>query len=146
MQEEKILPVEEIIEKAKNLGVRFGQGEPYNRLRYYTKLNWIPHMERKGKNVQGHYPTWVIDRLKLIQDLKDKGKTNDEIAEEINKSETINKIQKIIKNKKYIKYMYVGCFAIIISLLLLNELGIIKISKTGKDISPMQKEETSIFP
>ena len=54
MQEEKILPVEEIIEKAKNLGVRFGQGEPYNRLRYYTKLNWIPHMERKGKNVQGH--------------------------------------------------------------------------------------------
>ena len=36
-----------LIKQAKKEGVQFGRGDPYNRLRYYTKIGWLPHMTRK---------------------------------------------------------------------------------------------------
>jgi DNA-binding transcriptional MerR regulator len=104
----KFLSVDETIEKAKKEGVDFGTGEPYNRLRYYTKLGWLPHMERKGQNVQGHYPNWVIERLKFIQELKNKGYSNDEITEEINKREKFRTILKPLRNENLKKKLLIG--------------------------------------
>ena len=78
----ELIAVSELIKKAKRKGIDLGRGDPYNRLRYYTKIGWLPHMVRKsgakGK-VEGHYPTWVFERLTLIDDLKSEGYSNTEI-------------------------------------------------------------------
>jgi hypothetical protein len=55
----------QIITLAKQAGVDFGKGYPYNRLRYYTKIGLLPKAERKsfGGNPEGCYPEWVVDKL-----------------------------------------------------------------------------------
>jgi len=148
MKRNKLLSIDEIIKMAKKAGVDFGKGQPYNRLRYYTKLNWLPHMERKGKNVQGHYPFWVINRLKLIHDLQTKGFTNDQIAEKIKKKDKwgsiIKPIFEIEKNTR--KRLLVGGTILLISLIVLTELDIIKLGKSKEDIMPSIGREIQPFP
>ena len=71
-----LIEVEKLIRMAKKEGVSFGKGDPYNRLRYYTKIGWLPHMERKrvkSGDVVGHYPKWVLSRLVMIDKLKKQG-------------------------------------------------------------------------
>jgi hypothetical protein len=46
-KEEKLIKIDEIIERAKELGVDFGKGDPKNRLRYLTKIGLLPHCQRK---------------------------------------------------------------------------------------------------
>ncbi len=78
------LPVDKIIEIAKKEGINLGKGNPYNRLRYYTRMGWIPHMRRIGKTLKGHYPKQVIDTLKQIQKLKEAKVPNKEISKILN--------------------------------------------------------------
>jgi len=83
---EKMLSTEELILKAREVGVDFGKGDPYNRLRYYTKIGWLPHMTRQKDadgNIKGHYPEWVLGQLVTIEKLKSEGSDNDEIAKQI---------------------------------------------------------------
>ena len=44
---ESLISTEKLIEESKTKGIDFGKGDPYNRLRYYTKIGWLPHMQRK---------------------------------------------------------------------------------------------------
>jgi len=44
---EKLISIDEVIERAKKLGVDFGKGDPRNRLRYYVKIGLLPHAKRK---------------------------------------------------------------------------------------------------
>ncbi len=74
------IPVEKIIEMAKREGIDLGKGDPYNRLRYYTRLGWIPHMRRLGKNLKGHYPKQTLNTLKQIQKLKEAKTPNEKIT------------------------------------------------------------------
>lgn len=142
----KFLSVDETIEKAKTQGVDFGTGKPYNRLRYYTKLGWIPHMERKGPNVQGHYPNWVIGRLKFIQELKDKGYSNDEITEEIEKQKKLQTILKPLKNEKLKRKLLIIGVVSLILLIVFSELDIIRIGSSKRNIIPQQRPTGTIFP
>jgi len=143
---EKFLTVEELIIKAKELGVNFGPGEPYNRLRYYTKMGWLPHMTRKGKNVKGHYEEWVLDRLKLIENLRKSGLKKEKITQEIKNLEKKQKIQKTLSSPKNKKIIALTTLIIILLLLSLNEIGVLKIGKTRKDIIPLRQSKTAIFP
>src|SRR4030067_2998616 len=71
---EKLIPVSEFVRRAKELGVRFGFGDPYNRLRYYTKIGLLPHMIRRkvdwNEATIGHYPESALQNLVEIERLK----------------------------------------------------------------------------
>jgi len=80
----EMISVENLIQKLKEENIKFGKGNPYNRLRYYTKIGWIPHMTRKKNDqgqISGHYPISVIDEIIKIENLKKIGKSNEEISE-----------------------------------------------------------------
>lgn len=82
----ELITADKLITKAKSKKIDLGKGDPYNRLRYYTKIGWLPHMERKkdsGGNVVGHYPSWIVERLELIDELKGQGLSNDAITQKI---------------------------------------------------------------
>ncbi|HOM77767.1 MAG TPA: MerR family transcriptional regulator [bacterium] len=144
--EDKLISAEELIKKAQELGINFGKGEPYNRLRYYTKMGWIPHMQRKGRDVKGHYPWWVINRLRYIEELRKKGLSKEKITEEVIKIEKLENIKNkyLTKKNKKIALIILGAFILLV--LTINEIGIIKIGKNRNDLMPLGKPESFIFP
>lgn len=96
----ELIPADKLISEAKKRKIDLGKGDPYNRLRYYTKIDWLPHMERQkdsGGNVVGHYPEWVLERLELIDELKSKGLTNEEITDKIKSEDSKRHISKAFK-------------------------------------------------
>jgi DNA-binding transcriptional MerR regulator len=82
---EELISIEKFIEAATKRGVDFGKGDPYNRLRYYTKIGLLPHMQRKvvGGEVVGHYPSSALDTLLEVEKLKGLGLNNQEVAKKI---------------------------------------------------------------
>jgi DNA-binding transcriptional MerR regulator len=144
---DELISIDKIIKIAKSRGLDFGAGDPYNRLRYYTKIGWLPHMvrkiDRKG-NIKGHYPTWSVDRLLLIEDLKNKGYSNEEISEKL---ETKNSVQGIVSainspdvRKQIVLY---SIFAIVI-LIFSNELGIIRLGRSKNVIYTTSQTQQNI--
>jgi len=86
MKGENLISIDEVIERAKKLGVDFGKGNPKNRLRYYTKIGLIPHAQRKvfeKGTPEGAYPESVIDLLVEIDHLIKSGKSIQEIKRKI---------------------------------------------------------------
>lgn len=96
-ENERIISAKELIARAKKLGVDFGNGDPNNRLRYYTKIGLFPHAIRKsfnGKPPAAAYPESGIDMLveidrklkegKSIQELKRLKKERGKITQEEN--------------------------------------------------------------
>lgn len=136
----ELIATDKFIKKAKEKGVNFGKGSPYNRLRYYTKLGWIPHMTRqknKRGDVVGHYPKWIIDRLLLIQKLKKRNYTNDEITQKIktldakrNFLKSINVFNSPEKRLKTISYISF----IILLIIFITEMGILPANYTKNDL------------
>ena len=82
---EELIPIEKFIEMAVKKGVDFGKGDPYNRLRYYTKTGLLPHMQRKvvDGEVIGHYPSSAMETLLEVEKLKSLGLNNQDIAKKI---------------------------------------------------------------
>jgi DNA-binding transcriptional MerR regulator len=65
-ENEKLISIDEVIERAKRLGVDFGKGDPRNRLRYYVKIGLLPHAKRKAfknKFPEGAYPEEIVWKL-----------------------------------------------------------------------------------
>lgn len=128
-----LIEIENLITKAKKQGVDFGKGDPYNRLRYYTKIGWLPNMSRKKNksgDVTGHYPIWVLDRLIMIDKLKEDGLTNEEITSKINTRNTLKGFYDSVNSDEF--KQKVTTYIILFSLLLIlfNELDIINLSKS----------------
>jgi len=92
----ELISTEKLVQEAKRKGVDFGKGDPYNRLRYYTKMGWLPHMVRKKEDdkddVKGHYPSWTVKRILQIEKLKDQGYTNEEITKKLASTNFIDSI------------------------------------------------------
>jgi DNA-binding transcriptional MerR regulator len=87
-KKENLISIEEIIRRAKDLGVDFGRGDPKNRLRYYTKIGLLPHAQRvsfKGGFPTGAYPESVISVLVLIDKKLKEGKSILQIKRELEK-------------------------------------------------------------
>ena len=116
--------IEEMIEIAKKSGVSFGRTDPYNRLRYYTKIGWLPHMVRKQgketKEVVGHYPAWALTTLIKIEQMKKQNFSNEKIAKTLISDTKIRNIKTTILNKNNIRglslYAIVFGIAIVIFL------------------------------
>ena len=131
--------VTNIIEQAQKKGVNFGKSSPYNRLRYYTKLGLLPHMERR-KNAQGsivgHYPSWTLERLVLIEKLKNEGLENSQIAkkiQEINaKQNTLSALKNPSLRSKILAYFIVFTALLIIA----SELRVIPIGLDKYKLMP----------
>jgi len=84
-KENNLISIEEVISRAKKLGVDFGRGNPRERLRYLTKIKLLPHARRKSFNGQppnGAYPEYVIGLLKEIDEKIKAGKSIQEIKKE----------------------------------------------------------------
>ena len=94
-EDENLISIDEVIIRAQKLGVDFGNGDPRNRLRYYTKIGLLPYAQRKSFNnnlPQGAYPADVVELVveidrqlkngKSIQKLKRKIKEKQEEKEE----------------------------------------------------------------
>ena len=116
------ISVNELLKQAEQMGIDFGKGDPYNRLRYYTKMGWIPHMVRKKAEkggTKGHYPTTTLDRLLLIQKLKEKGLDNDEIEKKLKMRDRVHNLYSLLRSdvikNKIITY---GSFLMLLVILL----------------------------
>jgi len=151
-----LIEIDKLIKLAKKEGVDLGKGDPYNRLRYYTKIGWLPHMERKMSpdgEVKGHYPDYVLDRLIIIDKLKKQGVNNEYITSKI---DTRNKLQGLYTKfntqefrNKLISYATV----LIVFLILLTELDVINLSKSknqpiidySEDLTPQIIDSGSSF-
>lgn len=101
----ELISVEELITKLKENNINLGKGDPYNRLRYYTKIGLIPHMIRKknsNNTNSGHYPKDVIDKIIQIENLKNQGLSNEAIVSQLNlmdpKLKIVNEFKNRIKN------------------------------------------------
>lgn len=143
---ENLISIENLIESAKKKGIDFGKGDPYNRLRYYTKIGWLPHMIRKVGDkggIKGHYPEWALGQLVLIEQLKSKGASNEAIAKKI---QVRNKFQGLINlvNSKESRSQFVT-YLILFSVLIIlaNQFEILNLGRPksqlkSANIDPLQ--------
>lgn len=101
-----LISVKDLIKQLKEKNINLGKGDPYNRLRYYTKIGWIDHMIRKKDSngiVSGHFPTSVIEKIIIIENLKKEGKSNEEISDVIKKKNVFKKIENFAQNTNNLK-------------------------------------------
>lgn len=135
---EELISIEKFIDLATKKGVDFGKGDPYNRLRYYTKLGLLPHMKRKVVNneIVGHYPSYALDTLLEIEKLKSLGLNNDQIALKIKEITTKTdgnaiKIARILTpSPKTVK----GALFLVFCVILFAGLGFLPIGKSKTDL------------
>ena len=128
---EDFISLEKLIEEAKKKGVDFGKGDPYNRLRYYTKIGWLPHMIRKNENggIKGHYPIWALGRLISIEKFKSKGLSNEDISVKIDAHNKVSDFYaSLLRPENKIKIVTYLSF-LVLMVILLSELGVISIGK-----------------
>jgi hypothetical protein len=142
---ENLISTENLIKQAKKRGVNFGKGDPYNRLRYYTKMGWLPHMIRKkgerDDEVKGHYPAWAIDRLVLIEELKSKGYTNEEITDRLQTKNRLQAVYSAVDPNKLRTQIILLAIVGIIVLVLAAEAGVVNLGgpRTGTGGSNVAK-------
>jgi DNA-binding transcriptional MerR regulator len=94
--DEKLISIDELIERAKKLGIDFGKGNPRNRLRYYVRIGLLPHAKRKVfKNnlPEGAYPENIIWKLFEIDRMIKTGKGILQIKRELEEKETKKTVQ-----------------------------------------------------
>ncbi|MBC7073790.1 hypothetical protein H5T58_00110 [Candidatus Parcubacteria bacterium] len=108
MENEKFIPLDEFIKRAKALGVDFGSGNPKNRLRYLVKLGLLPQVQRKcfGNSLPtGAYPEWVLKRLVEIDNKIKQGKSIAQIKEELSsfpsRKEAKFLVQKVLGKRQF---------------------------------------------
>lgn len=134
---DRYIEVSQLIEQAQKKGVNFGKADPYNRLRYYTKIGLLPHMERRRNaqnNIVGHYPELAVDRLVLIEKLKNEGYENEEIIKKIQELNAKHNTITALKNPNFrYKVAIYGAFSLLF-FIVLAELRIIPI---GIDKNPL---------
>lgn len=137
------ITLENLIKEAVKNGVDFGKGDPYNRLRYYTKLGLLPHMVRKSINGEliAHYPAEALDTLLEIEKLKSLGLKNEDIGKKLKELKTKNpaessgvtalKIAKFITPSK--KTIRLGLF-VVFCLMVLAGFGLLPLGKSKNDL------------
>ena len=125
---DRFLEVTKLIEAAQAKGVNFGKSNPYNRLRYYTKMGLLPHMERRRNSsgsIVGHYPEWALDRLIYIEKLKDEGMENTEIGKRIEEKHAKQNTVKALTNPRIRNKFFIYSIILILIAVFAAELRII---------------------
>ena len=140
---DEYISIDKLIKQAKSKGVNFGSGDPYNRLRYYTKIGWLPHMTRKADKqgkIKGHYPVSSIDSLLLIEKLKSEGASNEQISKELANKSKKDSLITYIKSPEIRKQAVLYSILIILVVIFANETGVIKLGKT-KDMLVIETQD-----
>lgn len=138
---EGLISIDSLIEFAVKRGVNFGKGDPYNRLRYYTKIGLLPHMVRKTVNgeVVGHYPRHTLDILLEIEKLKGLGLSNDQVGQKLKliniqdqkpDHKTLKLARLLTPSATTIKLVLLGVFLLII----LAGFGVLPVGKSKYDL------------
>jgi hypothetical protein len=130
---DEYISVDKLIKQAKSKGVDFGSGDPYNRLRYYTKIGWLPHMVRKTDkkgNIKGHYPVSTIDTLLLIEDLKAQNLSNDDITKKLSSRSKVDDIVSSLKSPEIKKHALSYIIIFLLLLIFANETGVLNLGKS----------------
>ncbi len=127
-----LISLSDLIKNAKKSGIDFGKGDPYNRLRYYTKIGWLPHMIRQQNikgNLEGHYPAWALNTLIKIENLKLQNMSNDEIDKLIKTKNNVTNIVHSLNTqdnkRKLTNILLIGFLLLVIAV----ETNVINISK-----------------
>ncbi len=137
------ISLENLIKEAVKNGVDFGKGDPYNRLRYYTKLGLLPHMVRKSVNGElvAHYPADALDTLLEIEKLKSLGMKNQDISKKLEELKLKNSPGSpgltALKIARYItpsKKTVVSAFIVLFCFISLAGLGLLPIGKSKNDL------------
>jgi hypothetical protein len=135
---EDLISIENLIKEATDRGIDFGKGDPYNRLRYYTKIGWLPHMLRKkdeNGDIKGHYALWSVERLILIEQLKAKGLTNEEISKKLTVKNKVQQAYTLVTTKESRNQLIAYATLAILTLVFANELGIIKLGRSKETLN-----------
>lgn len=135
---EDLIAIDKLIETAAKKGVDFGKGDPYNRLRYYTKIGLLPHMQRKviDSQVVGHYPAYALDMLLEIEKLKKLGMSNHDISTKMKaltsttKPETIKVARALTPSPRILR----SILFVIFCLMLFAGFGILPVGKSRNDL------------
>ncbi|MBU4380992.1 MerR family transcriptional regulator [Candidatus Parcubacteria bacterium] len=148
----KYISLNKIVLEAKKAGVDFGKGDPYNRLRYYTKIGIFPNMVRVKS--AGHYPESALKKLIRIETLKGQGIENDRIKR-ILEGEQLTFLFDPETRTRLAKYAIGFIFGILFSVGSLYSLntGIkslgqnakIDSAKTGSYLAPENSEKVFVF-
>ena len=142
---DEFINIDKLILNAKKKGVDFGSGDPYNRLRYYTKIGWLPHMVRisdKKGQIKGHYPTWALDRLINIETLKSRGGSNDEITKKLKFQNKIQGIKNAFSSPEARKQAAIYATLAAVVIILASELGVIRFGKQKTNLVTSPEAET----
>ena len=127
---DRYIEVSKVIEDAQSKGLDFGKANPYNRLRYYTKIGLLPHMERRRNsqgNIVGHYPEWATERLILIEKLKSEGYENEEISRKIQELNAKHSTLTALKNPNFRSQILKYGIILLLIIIVLTELRIIPV-------------------
>ncbi len=139
---ENLISTDNLIESAKKKGIDFGKGDPYNRLRYYTKIGWLPHMVRKSDDegsIKGHYPEWALGHLILIEQLKAKNASNEAISRQLTIRNKIQGVMGLLTSPESRTRLVVYVIFFLVLILLANQLELINLGrpKSGLIINPI---------
>jgi hypothetical protein len=135
---EELISFENLVEQAKQRGVDFGKGDPYNRLRYYTKIGWLPHMVRKkddGGETKGHYEASALERLVLIEQLKSQNLSNEEISRRLQVKTKLQAVVTVLLSKETRNQIIAYSTLALLLLIFGSELGIIKLGKSKTEVT-----------
>jgi len=130
---DEFISIDKLIKQAKSKGINFGSGDPYNRLRYYTKIGWLPHMVRKADksgNIKGHYPTSSLKTLLFIEDLKSQGASNEEISKRLDNKSKKETIISSLKSPEIKKQVNSYLILFILLIIFASELGLVNLGKS----------------
>lgn len=130
---DEFISIDKLIKQAKSKGVNFGSGDPYNRLRYYTKIGWLPHMVRKADKkgeIKGHYPLSSLKTLVFIEELKSQGASNEEITKKLDSRSKKDSIVTSLKSPEIKRQFNLYLILFILLLIFANELGVINIGRS----------------
>lgn len=132
----ELITVDTLLKEAKKKGIDFGKGDPYNRLRYYTKIGWIPHMVRKKGDrgfTKGHYPKSTVDRLLLIQKYKEQGMSNEDIEQKLKVKDRVTNLYSSLRSEAVRKRVIAYATLALVAIILISELGVIRIGKPKRN-------------
>jgi hypothetical protein len=122
-----LISINEVIEKAKKLGVDFGKGDPRNRLRYYVKIGLLPHAKRKvfkNKFPEGAYPEEIVWKLFEIDRMIKAGKGILQIKRELEEKEkekekvfVLPKVEKKVFVKKNSRIWFLKTLSVLFAII-----------------------------
>ena len=130
---DEFISIDKLIKQAKSKGINFGSGDPYNRLRYYTKIGWLPHMVRKADksgNIKGHYPMSSLKTLLFIEDLKSQGASNEEISKKLDNKSKKESIITSLRSPEIKKQINSYLILFILLIIFASELGLVNLGKS----------------